>query len=226
MGLFKKLVMQCRKPSGRLGRLVGRSMNIGHAKIRQWGLSHISILPDSCVLDIGCGGGKAVQEIASSVSKGKVYGIDYSEDMVQLSKKVNDDLIKHSIVEILYGTVSSLPFSDNMFDFVTAIETFYFWPDLINDLKEVKRVLKPGASLLLVHAAYKDDRFEKRNRKLINLLDIKIHTPDEYKDFLFEAGYQIKKINNLPEKNWMTVVAQKADANKANAAEVKNYASD
>jgi len=98
-------------------------MNSGHAKIRQWGLSHISINPDSCVLDIGCGGGKGVKEIASSVSKGKVYGIDYSEDMVQLSKKVNDNLIKQSIVEIIYGTVSALPFPDNMFDFVTAFET-------------------------------------------------------------------------------------------------------
>jgi len=194
-------------------------MNFGHTKVRQWGLSHISIKPDSCVLDIGCGGGKAVKEIASYVSKGKVYGIDYSEDMVQLSKKVTDNLIKQSIVEIMYGTVSSLPFPDNMFDFVTAFETYYFWPDLINDLTEVKRVLKPGAFLLLVHAVYKDNQFEKRNGKLVNLLDIKIHTPDEYKDFLSEAGYQIEKINNLPEKNWITVVAQKAKANKANAAD-------
>jgi len=64
-------------------------MNFGHTKVRQWGLSHISIKPDSCVLDIGCGGGKAVKEIASYVSKGKVYGIDYSEDMVELSKNSN-----------------------------------------------------------------------------------------------------------------------------------------
>ena len=212
MGLFKKIGMQCRKPSGRFGRFVGRSMNFGHTKVRQWGLSQISIKPDSCVLDIGCGGGKTVKEIASSVSKGKVYGIDYSEDMVQLSKKVNDNLIKQSIVEIMYGTVSSLPFPDNMFDFVTAFETYYFWPDLINDLIEVKRVLKPGAFLLLVNAAYKDDQFEKRNRKLVNLLDMKIHTPDEYKDFLSEAGYQIEKINNLPEKNWISVVAQKSES--------------
>jgi ubiquinone/menaquinone biosynthesis C-methylase UbiE len=204
--------MQCRKPSGRFGKFVGRSMNFGHTKIRRWGLSHISITPDSCILDIGCGGGKTVKEISSSLSKGKVYGIDYSEDMVQLSKKVNANLIKKNIVEITYGTVSSLSFPDNMFDFVTAFETYYFWPDLINDLIEVKRVLKPGAFLLMVHAAYKDDQFKKRNNKLVNLLDIKIHTPDEYKLFLSEAGYQIEKINNLPEKNWITVVAQKSES--------------
>jgi len=83
---------------------------------------------------------------------------------------------------------------------------------LINDLIEVKRVLKPGAFLLMVNAAYKDDQFEKRNSKLVNLHDMKIHTPDEYKDFLSEAGYQIEKINNLPEKNWISVVAQKSES--------------
>jgi len=41
---------------------------------------------------------------------------------------------------------------------------------------------------------------------------MKIHTPDEYKDFLSEAGYQIKKVNSLPEKNWITVVAQKSES--------------
>jgi len=213
MGLFKKFLMQCRKPSGGFGRFVGRAMNSGHAKIRRWGLTSISINPDSYVLDIGCGGGMAVKEIASSVQRGKVYGIDYSEEMVQLSKKVNDTLIKQGIVEIMYGSVSALPFPDNMFDFVTAFESYYFWPDLVNDLIEIKRVLKPGSFLLLVHAAYKDDKFEKRNNKLANLLDIKIHTPDEYKDFLSEAGYKIEKINTLPEKNWISVVAQKSREN-------------
>ena len=62
----------------------------------------------------------------------------------------------------------------------------------------------------------KDDRFEKRNRKLSNLLNIELHTPDEYKDFLSEAGYQIEIINNLSEKNWITVVAQEAKSNKDN----------
>ena len=212
MGLFEKFVMQCRKPSGRFGKFVGRSMNFGHTKVRQWGLSHISIKPDSCVLDIGCGGGKTVKEIASSVSKGKVFGIDYSEDMVQLSKKVNDNLIKQNIVEITYGTVSSLPFPNNMFDFVTAFETYYFWPELINDLIEVKRVLKSGAFLLLVNEVYKDDQFEKRNSKWVNLLDMKIHTPNEYNSFLSKAGYQIEKLDCLPDKNWITVVAQKGES--------------
>ena len=106
-----------------------------------------------------------------------------------------------------------MPFPDNKFDFVTAIETYYFWPDLVSDFIEIKRVLKPGAVLLLVHTVYKDERFEKRNNKLVKFLDIEIHSPDEYRGFLSEAGYKIEKIDCLAEKNWITIVAQKSGDN-------------
>jgi ubiquinone/menaquinone biosynthesis C-methylase UbiE len=139
MGFLEKWLKQCQKPTGSFGRFAGRIMNFGHARIRRWGLSHISIKPDACILDIGCGGGKAVQELATLAPRGKVYGIDYAEDMVQLSKKVNGALIKQGLVEIMHGTVSSLPFTDNMLDLVTAFETSYFWPHFIDDLKEIKR---------------------------------------------------------------------------------------
>jgi len=172
MGFIEKFVKQCRKPSGRFGKFVGRTMNLGHNRIRHWGLSHIFIKLDAYILDIGCGGGKAVQELAMSTPNGKVYGIDYSEDMVQLSKKVNETLIKKGLVEIKCGAVSSLPFADNMFDLVTAFEAYYFWPNLIDDLKEIKRVLKPGGKILIANEVYKDNKFEKRNTKWAELLDM------------------------------------------------------
>jgi ubiquinone/menaquinone biosynthesis C-methylase UbiE len=211
MGLVEKFVKQCRKPTGRIGKFVGRTMNFGHAKVRHWGISHISIKPDAIILDIGCGGGKAVQELAMSSPYGKVYGIDYSEDMIQLSKKVNEALIKKGLVEIKYGLVSSLPFADKFFDLVTAIEAYYFWPDLNNDLKEIKRVLKPEGTLLIVNEVYKDDRFEKRNNKWAKLSDMRIHTPNEYKDFLTEAGYHSVEIDTIPQKNWITAIAKKIE---------------
>jgi ubiquinone/menaquinone biosynthesis C-methylase UbiE len=112
-------------------------------------------------------------------------------------------------VEIRRGAVSSLPFEDNMFDLATAFESYYFWPNLIDDLKEVRRVLKTGGTLLLVNEVYKDERFEKRNKKWASLLDMHLHSPDEFKDFLKEAGYHSVKIDNIPEKNWIAALAKK-----------------
>ena len=46
-----------RKPQGFGGKLMTKMMNIGHAKLSQWGFSNISVNPDAAVLDVGCGGG-------------------------------------------------------------------------------------------------------------------------------------------------------------------------
>ena len=52
-------------------------------------------------------------------------------------------------VKVLEGNVADLPFEDNTFDIVTAFETVYFWPDFVNDLKEVLRVLKDDGSIIV-----------------------------------------------------------------------------
>ena len=55
--LFKNYVSQTRKPEGFLGRMMLGGMNAGHAKLADWGFTHLpAIHPDSAV-DLGCGGG-------------------------------------------------------------------------------------------------------------------------------------------------------------------------
>ena len=206
---FIEMARQCRKPTGLLGKSVGMNMNIGHGELWQWGLSHISINLDAFILDVGCGGGKAVQKLARIATNGKIYGVDYSQEMVQLAQKVNKKFIQNEHVEILYGSVSSLPFASNTFDLVTAFETYYFWPNLIDDLEEIKRVLKPGGTLLMTNEAYKHKEFEKQNSKWSKLDFMMFHTPEEYLTFLAEAGYIAVDISTLPKKNWITAVAKK-----------------
>jgi SAM-dependent methyltransferase len=96
-----------------------------------------------------------------------------------------------------------------MFDLVTAFETYYFWPDLINDLKEIMRIMKPGGSLLMANEAYTHAKFEKRNSRWAELADMALHTPEEYRDFFTEAGYTNVEISVVPEKNWIAAVAEK-----------------
>jgi len=46
-----------------------------------------------------------------------------------------------------------------MFDLVTAIETQYYWPDLVNDMREILRVLAPGGTLVIIAESYKNGKF-------------------------------------------------------------------
>jgi SAM-dependent methyltransferase len=64
-------------------------------------------------------------------------------------------LIEAARVEIAKASVSQLPFADGTFDLVTAVETHYYWPDLVKSLREIRWVLKPGATLMIVAESYK-----------------------------------------------------------------------
>ena len=206
MGIMERALKQARMPTGRYGKLCVRLMNIGHSNVTWWGLGHISINRDDTILDIGCGGGKTVNSLAKIATEGEIYGIDYSEVSVAVSTNKNKRFIDAGRVKILNASVDSLPFSDDMFNLVIAVESFYFWPDLINNLKEVRRILKPGGAVILVNAMYQDERFEKRNSNLAKIGHFKYHLPEEYRVFLGDAGYSSIQIKVLESKNWITAI--------------------
>ena len=154
------LMDQYRCPTGRQGRLVAALMNKGHKPLTLWGLKQVKIAPDYVILDVGCGGGKTVNRLAQRAPLGKVFGIDYSADMVEYSRKVNKKLIAESRVEIVEATVEKTGFPNDFFDLITAVETYYFWPSFSNALKEIRRVLKPIGKLLIVNEMMKDGFYE------------------------------------------------------------------
>ena len=209
MGVMEKILKQARMPTGRFGTFYARLMNIGHSNLTRWGLGHISVNIADKILDIGCGGGKTVNTLAKIATEGQIYGIDYSEVSVAVSTNKNKRLIGAGRVKILHASIDSLPFSDDMFNLVIAVESCYFWPDLINNLKEIRRVLKPGGSVILIHAMYRDERFEKRNSNLARIGNFTYHLPEESRVFLKDAGYPSIQIEVLENKNWIAAIGTK-----------------
>src|SRR5215475_1472056 len=78
---------QCRRPSDREGRAVLQRMNLSHAAVTQWGLTHVAIGEDLTILDVGCGGGRTVDRLASIATCGTVYGVDFSEASVAMARQ-------------------------------------------------------------------------------------------------------------------------------------------
>jgi ubiquinone/menaquinone biosynthesis C-methylase UbiE len=208
MGIMQAMYKQFRKPTGWLAGFAALGMNREHEKVWRWGLEHIAIPPDAIILDVGCGGGGAVKILAQAASGGKVCGVDYSEDVLPTARRVNRSLIKQGRVEIKHGSVSDLAFADDTFDLVTAFETTIFWPSLVDDLREVRRVLKPSGTLLISNEAYKDARFEERNARWSSLISFQLQTPEEIRQCLVEAGYAEVEIDTLPENNWIAAIAR------------------
>ena len=126
---------QCKRPRGWLGRFVLWNMNSRHSKVTDWGLSHVAVRANDVVLDVGCGGGRTVVKLAAAAVEGKVYGVDYSAASVAMAQKVNRRASEKGRVEIREASVSQLPFLDGMFDVVAAVETHFWWPDLMTSAK-------------------------------------------------------------------------------------------
>jgi ubiquinone/menaquinone biosynthesis C-methylase UbiE len=189
MGSVSKLLDQCRKPTGWFGRLLLRDFNRHHSKLTDWGLTHLTIDKQNTILDVGCGGGRTIHKFAGTATEGKVYGIDFSDESVSVSRRTNHQWIKLGRVGILQASVSHLPFCDQMFDLVSAVETHFFWPDLVADMREVLRVLKPGGTLIIIAETYKGGRYDKPLQKLAELLNIALLSVDEYRDLFSRAGY-------------------------------------
>ena len=183
----KELIINARKPVGELGDKLLDRMNESHESLAQWGVSHLDISKDDVILDIGCGGGVNVERFLS-MTENNVYGLDYSEIAVEKSTKLNQDAIDEGRCEVIQGSVSELPFDDNTFDIVTGFETVYFWPDFVNDCKEVRRVLKDDGIMFICNEAIPDEE-DERQKELIDLLDMKIFSEDEFDEYLREAGF-------------------------------------
>lgn len=135
-------------PTGRLGTGVGYAMSIQHRSLTQWALRHLDPKPGEDVLDVGCGSGMALRLLSGRTAPGRLAGVDLSPVMVNLARRRTTG--QRPRPEVLQGDVMSLPFPDASFDVVTAIETFYFWPDPERGLRECRRVLRPGGRLCVV----------------------------------------------------------------------------
>lgn len=99
------------------------------------------------LLDVGCGSG--IFEIAFTYWLKEIHAVDFSSEMIQVSKQNTD---KFSNILIQEANIKQLPFEDNFFDKVLVNSVIQYLNDL-NEVsiafKELKRVTKP-AGLILV----------------------------------------------------------------------------
>src|SRR6185312_16332837 len=204
------LINQVKKPSRLTGRFFLALMNKSHSSLTDWGLQHVQIKPDSTILDVGCGGGRTIQKLAAIATEGKVYGIDYADGSVAASRANNQPFIQAGRVEIQKASVSQLPFAENTFDLVTAVETQYFWPDLLNDMKEVRRVLKLGGKLVVIAEAYKGGGKSRAHDAVLGLIGGGCLSVAEHRDLFAKSDYVDIQVSEERKRGWICVMGTKA----------------
>jgi SAM-dependent methyltransferase len=101
-------------------------------------------LPSPCrVLDAGCGSGRTLDELAGY---GDACGVDLSPEAVDATRARGH--------EAHLGSVTALPFASASFGLVTCLDVVEHTPDDRRTLAELRRVTKPGGTLLLTVPAH------------------------------------------------------------------------
>ena len=204
MAKHEEMTKNAKNPKGYWGEKMIEAMNQNHHDLTTWGLSFLAPKSTGRALDIGCGGGMTVKRLAALLPRGKVYGVDHSALAVEKSKQLNGSLVAEGRVEILQAEVSRLPFENDNFDVITAVESFYFWPNPVSDLLEVKRVLAPGGTFLLLLEAHRDEQNPHRWENLEQLANMKVPSEPQLRAYLTEAGFA--KVRVEKGEDWICIL--------------------
>jgi len=199
---------QVKKPTRFVGRLFAHMMNDSHSELTDWSLTHLKIDKSATVLDVGCGGGRTLGKLAKIAAS--VYGVDYAAGSIAESRSHNKQLIAEGRVHVERASVSQLPFTDGLFDVVTAIETQYYWPHLPNDMREIQRILKPGGRLMVVAESYKGGRNDWVLGPVMKVIGSNRLSADDQRNLFQSAGYTEIELFEELRKGWLCCIGRKS----------------
>jgi ubiquinone/menaquinone biosynthesis C-methylase UbiE len=130
-------------------------------------------------------------------------------------------LVEEGHVEIKHASVSQVPFPDERFNLVTAVEAQYYWPDLPNDMLEILRVLKPGGTLIIIAGSYKHGKHDAWKQPVMKLLKSTSLGVDDQRALFSSAGYADVQVFEERSKGWICVTGKKP-ANPPNSRQAQS----
>ena len=104
------------------------------------------------ILDVGCGTGRTLAQIAAALPDAQRFGLDLSPWYLEEARSRLVDVPELSLV---CEGAESLPFRDDYFDIVTSVFLFHELPRRVRRrvMAEMARVLRPGGLLVIADSA-------------------------------------------------------------------------
>lgn len=103
----------------------------------------LGVSDDDTILQIGYSGDAAIKSLLPMLTQGRLAGIDRDAHKVRAANELAPEAFRSFKLEFKEGVVSRLPFSDEHFSKVFALDTVGTWLSIPKGLQEISRVLLP-----------------------------------------------------------------------------------
>ena len=150
-------------------------------------VERVGVGPGQILLDVGCGTGTPALRAARALGC-RAVGLTVSGAQVVRARDLARGAGLAHRVDFLMADAGALPFGDAVFDGAWALESIFHVEDRRAALREVRRVLRPGARVVLTDLV-ENRPLDARQRGVTRALQIaSLARPGQYREWLDEAG--------------------------------------
>ena len=194
--LTEFLIKQSQKPSGLIGRVITKIWSFYFKKRSLWAIKQTTISDNYRILEIGYGGGSTIKNLLALNKNLEIHGIDISKESYRTAQRVHSDSIRKGSVQLKIGNVENMPYQNNYFDRIFAIQTHIFWKDIKKSFQEVYRVLSSNSTLIIA---------SEKEKIHYHMTDYR--TSHEFSQLLTSIGFS--KIEEKQNRNWILYIVYK-----------------
>ncbi len=172
-----------------------KGMEDRHWHTAKHALARMPVEAGDTVVDLGCGSGYALRALRETAKIGRGVGLDGAPEMARNAASYTDD----DQVDFLVGDFDSLPFATNSVDHVFSMEAFYYAPDPIHTLEELRRILRPGGTFFCAVNYYEENEASHAWQD-----NISIHMTrwdrSQYRQAFREAGFYVAEQDTIADQ--------------------------
>ncbi len=143
---------QLSRPSGERGLEIADMMNATNIGMTKSTIRELSLQSGNNILELGHGNAGHLAFLLEQAQELRYTGLEIAELMQVEARRLNATATEPGNVRFELYDGKIIPFADEAFDRMLAVNCIYFWPEPKALLREIGRVLKPDGIAAITYA--------------------------------------------------------------------------